>query len=112
MAEPTLTDIFGAGATQDATTLTIVKANLPGLTASANNTGEALLTGILKCAAVNANETNRDSNIDQSVVIDLTQTPSFVTRTNGSTTNTYIRNTITVELDKSYGNVDIDPDDY
>lgn len=112
MAEPTLTDVFGAGATQDATTITIVKADLPGLTASSSNTAEALLTGILKRAAVNLTDTNRDANIDQSVFVDLTQTPSFTTRINGNTTETYIRNTISVELDKAYGTVEIDPDDY
>lgn len=112
MSEPSLTDVFGTGATQDATTLTILKASLPGLTASANNTGEALLTGILKRAAANLSETNRDTNIDQSVAVDLSQTPSFTTRTDGTTTNVYIRNTITVELDKVYGTVEIDPDDY
>lgn len=110
--EPTLTQVFGAGATQDATTITITKANLVGLTASANNTAEALLTGILKTAAVNLTDANRDLNIDQSVVIDLSQTPSFTTRINGNTTETYIRNTISVELDKAYGTVEIDPDDY
>jgi hypothetical protein len=112
MAEPTLIQVFGANATQTATTITITKADLVGLTASANNTAEALLTGILKTAAVNLTETNRDSNIDQSVIVDLSQTPSFTTRINGSTTETYIRNTISVELDKAYGTVEIDPDDY
>jgi hypothetical protein len=110
--EPTLEQVFGAGTTQDATSITILKANLPGLTAAANNTAEALLTGILKRAAVNLTDTNRDSNINQSVVVDLSATPLFATRTNGNTTETYIRNTISVELDKAYGTVEIDPDDY
>lgn len=112
MAEPTLQQVFGANALQDATTLTITKADLVGLTADANNTAEALLTGILKTAAVNLTDTNRDSNIDQSVVVDLSQIPTFTTRINGNSTDTYIRNTISVELDKAYGTVDIDPDDY
>lgn len=110
--EPTLEQVFGAGTTQDATSITILKSNLPGLTASANNSAESLLTGILKRGSVNLTDTNRDSNIDQSVVIDLSATPSFTTRTSGNTTNTYIRNTITVELDKLYGTTEIDPDDY
>lgn len=112
MAEPTLTSVFGAGATQDETTLTILKADLPGLTASASNPAEALLTGILKRAAVALTDANRETNIDQSVFVDLTQTPSFTTRINGSTTETYIRNTISVELDKAYGILEINPDDY
>jgi hypothetical protein len=112
MAEPTLEEVFGTGTTQDATSITILKANLPGLTAIANNTGESLFTGILKRGAVNLTDTNRETNIDQSVFVDLSLTPSFTTRTNGNTTETYIRNTISVELDKAYGTVEIDPDDY
>ncbi|BAT53774.1 hypothetical protein NOS3756_27370 [Nostoc sp. NIES-3756] len=110
--ELTLEQVFGAGTTQDATSITILKANLPGLTAAANNTAESILTGILKRGAVNLTETNRESNINQSVVVDMSATPSFTTRTNGNTTETYIRNTISVELDKAYGTVEIDPDDY
>jgi hypothetical protein len=112
MAEPTLIQVFGANAVQDATTITITKADLVGLTPSANNTAEALLTGILKTAAVNLTDANREANIDQSVFVDLSQTPSFTTRVNGNTTETYIRNTISVELDKAYGVNEIDPDDY
>ncbi|MEJ1932389.1 hypothetical protein WDZ92_19305 [Nostoc sp. NIES-2111] len=110
--EPTLEQVFGAGTTQDATSITIPKSNLPGLTASSSNSAESLLTGILKRTSVNLTETNRDSNINQSVIVDLSATPSFTTRTNGNTTETYIRNTISVELDKAYGTVEIDPDDY
>ncbi|MBD2344174.1 hypothetical protein [Anabaena subtropica] len=112
MAEPTLEQVFGAGTTQDATTITILKSNLPGLTVSASNTAEALLTGILKRAAVNLTDANRETNLDQSVFVDLSLTPSFTTRINGANTETFIRNTISVELDKAYGTVEIDPDDY
>ncbi len=110
--EPTLEQVFGVGTTQDATSITILKSNLPGLTASTSNSAESLLTGILKRASVNLTGTNRDSNINQSVVVDMSNTPSFTTRTNNNTTETYIRNTISVELDKAYGTVEIDPDDY
>lgn len=114
MAEPTLVQVFGAGATQDATTLVIAKADLVsvGLTSGSSISAEKLLTAILKLAAVNLTSTNRDNNIDQSVVVDLQNVPTFTTRTSGTTTNTYIRDTITVELDKSYASTEIDPDDY
>lgn len=50
MAEPTLAEVFGASASQDATTLTITKASLPGLTPATNNTAESLLAAIvLQC---------------------------------------------------------------
>lgn len=49
MAEPTLTQVFGPGATQTATVITILKADLvsTGLTASAANTAESLLGAIV-----------------------------------------------------------------
>ncbi|MBC1242280.1 hypothetical protein GNE10_35350, partial [Nostoc sp. 2RC] len=49
MAEPTLTQVFGANATQDATTITITKADLTGvgLTAASENTAESLFTAIV-----------------------------------------------------------------
>ena len=65
MAEPTLVEVFGAGATQTATTITIAKADLAGLTPSATNTAEALFAGIYKKAAVNLNQTNYGTNVDQ-----------------------------------------------
>ena len=42
MPEPTLTQVFGANATQSAANITIAKSDLAtvGLTASANNTAE------------------------------------------------------------------------
>ncbi|QLE55660.1 hypothetical protein [Nostoc sp. TCL26-01] len=114
MAEPTLIEVFGTGATQDATTLTIQKSALAtvGLTVAATNKPEALLTAIVKLGAVSLTSTNRDSNIDQSITIDADNTPSFTTRINGTTTATYIRDTISIELDKPYSSTGIDPDDY
>jgi hypothetical protein len=108
MAEPTLAQVFGSNATQDATTLTIAKADLTGLTASANNTAESLLVAlILKCAEY-LNDTNQSNNIDQSVSISTATTPSFTNRNNA----VYIRDSLTVEIDKPAGTLTIDPDDY
>ncbi|MBH8575460.1 hypothetical protein I8752_21095 [Nostocaceae cyanobacterium CENA369] len=108
MAEPTLTDVFGTGTTQDGTSLTILKANLPGLTASSSNTPESLLTGILLKAQTALTSDNRDANIDQSLSIETTTTPSFTSRND----TVYIRDTITIELDRPAGNLAIDPDNY
>lgn len=111
MAEPTLTAVFGANATQDATTLTISKADLVsvGLTASANNTAESLLLAIiLKFKAV-LTDAARDTNLDQSVAVVEGFSPSVTTRNN----TIYLRNTISVEVDKLLSGADvIDPDDY
>jgi hypothetical protein len=71
MAEPSLTAIFGANATQSATELVISKADLAlvGLTASANNSPESLLTAVVKKAELTLTPTNQDTNPDQSIVI-------------------------------------------
>lgn len=111
MAEPTLIQVFGANATQDATTLTISKADLVsiGLTPSANNTAESLLLAIVLKFKVILTDTARDTNADQSVAVVEGFSPSITTRNN----TTYLRNTISVEVDKilTGANV-IDPDDY
>lgn len=70
MAEPTLISVFGANAVQTATTLTITKADLTGLTASANNTGESLLAAIVITAQTNLTTANRDTNPDQNIAIE------------------------------------------
>ena len=48
----TLTDLFGSGATQNATSLTIQKSDLVGLTPSSSNTAESLLVAILVKASL------------------------------------------------------------
>jgi hypothetical protein len=112
MAEPTLQNIFGASATQSATTLTITKADLAavGLTASATNSAEALFTALILLAKSYLTQTNFDANTDQSVLIDF---PSFnaqslVTRNNQQ----YRQHVVTVNLYKPDNNAAIDPDDY
>ncbi|RAM50388.1 MAG: hypothetical protein C6Y22_17485 [Hapalosiphonaceae cyanobacterium JJU2] len=47
MTDLTLAELFGAGAIQNASNLTIQKADLPGLTASVNNRAEQLLVAII-----------------------------------------------------------------
>ena len=108
MVKPTLTAVFGSGTTQDATTVTILKANLPGLTASESNTAESLLIGILVKAGETLNSDNRDENIDQVVSIEKASLPDYVSRG----TDAYKRDTFTIQLDKVDINLAIDPDDY
>jgi hypothetical protein len=71
MAEPTLAEVFGAGATQDENTLTIQKSALAavGLTVSANDKAERLFVAILLVAQDYLTQANFDDNIDQSIVI-------------------------------------------
>lgn len=109
MSEPTLVQLFGAGATQDATTLTIHKADLPRLTPSANNTAESLLTGILLQAQTQETKANFDLNIDQSVYIE-DGFPSFIFR--GTDNAPYEVRQLTVNLAKPDTSATIDPDNY
>ena len=64
MAEPTLTAVFGSGATQSSTTLTISKADLAaaGLTASSSNTAESLVVALLITIANTLTETQRQTD--------------------------------------------------
>lgn len=111
MPEPSLIQVFGSNATQTATDLVIKKSDLvdAGLTPSANNTAESLLLAIiLKFKAV-LTDTARDTNIDQSVAVVDGYSPAITTRNN----TIYLRNTISVEVDKLLTGADtIDPDDY
>jgi hypothetical protein len=71
MAEPTLIQIFGDNAVQDANTLTISKADLVtiGLVAASENTAESLFVAMLLKAAAYLTETNQTSNADQQITI-------------------------------------------
>lgn len=69
MAEPTLQQVFGANAVQNATTLTISKADLTGLISSANNTAESLYVAILLKAKEYLTTANYEANIEQSITI-------------------------------------------
>nr|WP_322714205.1 hypothetical protein [Nostoc sp. ChiSLP03a]MDZ8215430.1 hypothetical protein [Nostoc sp. ChiSLP03a] len=111
MAEPSLTAVFGTNASQTSTDLVIKKSDLSGvgLTASANNTAESLLIAINLKAQESLTEAARETNIDQSVALTDGFSPSITTRNNAI----YLRNTISVEVDKVLTNADvIDPDDY
>ncbi|MGF1934539.1 MAG: hypothetical protein RM347_009065 [Nostoc sp. ChiQUE02] len=110
MAEPTLAQIFGAGATQDANTLTIQKSALAtvGLTASGNNTAESLFVALVLKAKDYLTATALESNADQNISIADGYVPSFIIRNNV----TYRQDDITVSMQKSAGSTTIDPDDY
>lgn len=61
MPEPTLVEVFGTSASQTSSALTIQKAPMAefGLTAIAENKGEALFAGTVCVAAKNLTEANR-----------------------------------------------------
>ena len=107
MAEPTLQQIFGANATQTSATITITKADLPGLTPAADNRAEQLFVAVLLQAKSFLTSANQDTNPEQSITIeDSFQT--LVTRNNQQ----YRQNTQSVNLQKIDTTAGIDPDDY
>jgi hypothetical protein len=110
MAEPTLVQVFGAGATQDATTLTILKSDLAsvGLTASASNTAESLLVALILKAAAYLNDTTQTTNADVQVTIADSGFPQIVIRNS----TTYRQITYNLNLQKIDTGFTLDPDDY
>lgn len=108
MAEPTLTEVFGAGATQSATTITILKADLQstGLTPSASNKAEALFNAIVRRAASYLTPENLDLNPDQNVVISL-PTVAVDNRFN----NDYTVQNFTLGFQKLIADSTVSPDD-
>ncbi|PHK29730.1 hypothetical protein VF12_30585 [Nostoc linckia z15] len=111
MAEPTLAQVFGENASQTSTDLIIKKSDLSaaGLTAASENTAESLFLAVTLTAKEGLTEDSRDTNIDQSVTLTNGFSPSVTTRNN----SIYLRNTISIEVDKLLDGADvIDPDDY
>ena len=110
MAELTLQEIFGAGATQTATTITISKADL-ALTATANNRGEQVFAAVCKKAQPALSEATFATNPDQSITI-ASGFDSLVYRTVNNVQATFLQNQITVNFAKIQTSAGITPDDY
>lgn len=112
MPEPSLTAIFGAGATQTATTLSIAKADLTavGLTASATNTAESLFVALLLLAKNSLTPAALETNPEQSITIAQADFnfQTLIERNN----QTYRQSTYSVNLQKLDTGNTIDPDDY
>ena len=109
MTIPSLTDIFGAGATQTATTVTIAKADLPGLTATATNNGQQIFTALLLKAAAKLTTANRTSDPDIKITIDYGGQTIFPI---ANSQNLDRQDSYSVLLYKQVPRADVDPDDY
>lgn len=100
--DPPLTTLFGAGATQDATTLTIQKSSLPGLTPTASDNSEKLLVGLLRRWIL-----GQDTSTDAQVVV-RRQLGGVVERNGPKQRFTYV-----IDLYAPYqGDTEPDPDDF
>ena len=109
MPEPTLQEIFGAGATQDLDSITILKADLPGLTATLDNRSESLLVGILLKAKSFLTPEAFDLNAEQSISIEESFESLINRRINEEQ---YRQKVLSVNLHKLEPTSAIDPDDY
>lgn len=111
MAEPTLAEIFGAGAVQDENTLTIQKAALVGvgLTANAANRAEALFAALFRLAANKLNPTNQETDADIQIAIDFDN--AFESLVTAGTTQ-YRQLSVTCALRKPDAGATFEPDDY
>lgn len=109
MPEPTLQETFGADATQDLDSITILKADLPGLTAVLNNRPESLLVGILLKAKSFLTPEAFDLNAEQSVSIEESYESLITRRINEKQ---YRQKVLSVNLHKPEPTSVIDPDDY
>jgi hypothetical protein len=110
MAEPTLQEIFGAGATQTATTITILKADLD-MTATATNRGEQCFAAIVKKGGVNLTAANFATNANQSITI-APGFDSLAYRTIGTTQETLLQTQLTLNFAKVQPTSGVTPDDY
>jgi len=110
MSEPTLAQVFGDNASQNATQLIISKADLAvvGLTASATNNPEGLIVALLLKAAAYLNETTQSTNPDIQITIDEGNFQTLVTRNNAN----YRQATFAVTLQSPDITFTIDPDNY
>lgn len=109
--EPTLTQVFGANASQTSTDLVIKKSDLAtvGLTASANNTAESMMVALLLLAALYLNTSNQDStNTDIQLTIVDSDFPQIVTRNSTK----YRQITYNVNLQTVDTGFTVDPDNY
>lgn len=110
MAEPSLQQIFGTGATQTAAVLTVSKADLAakGLTASNSNSSESLLVALILLAKDRLTNENQAANPEQSITI----SDGFISLVNRNN-QTFRQTTLTINLQKADTVASaIDPNDY
>lgn len=109
MAEPTLTQVFGSGATQDSSELIIQKSALSsyGLTASSSNTAESLVVALIKMWQAYLTPTNLEANAEQQISIE----DSFQSITTRNEVQ-YRQFSKTINLQIEDTTSDVDPNDF
>ena len=109
MAAPTLQQVFGATATQTATTVTITKADLvsTGFTPSSSNSADSILAAVIANAQVSLPDSSVSSNAGQSVGI----SDGFQSITSISGSN-YLVNPKTVNFYQTFTAGTFNPNNY
>lgn len=109
MAKKVLTDAFGTGATQTASTISISKDPLiaQGLTAVASNAPQGIIAALVKLWNLTFTSANRTSNPDETITVTYDGQSS---RTENG--NVYRVDTYRIQLYKLTPPTDADPDDY
>lgn len=110
VAEPTLQDIFGAGATQTATTITILKSNL-AMAATATNRGDQIFAAVMKRAAENLTAASFTADPDRSINV-TTGFDSLIYRNVSNVQTPFLQNQLTINFLKLQTSAGITPDDY
>lgn len=111
MAEPAVTEVFGAGAFDDASALTITKLDMSniGLTNTTNNKAEGMLVAILLRASNVLTDANRLTDlVNRNVTINYSG-QDLVDQGGG---NVFLRDTYQISLYKPTTVAPIDPDNY
>ena len=108
MTIPSITDVFGANATQTATAITIQKADLPTLTASTTNNGQELFVGILLAAIAKLTPAARSTDPDVKIEISYSGQTVFP----GTGGNNNRQDTYSIILHKTVPAESVDADDY
>ena len=111
MPEPLLTEVFGAGASQTASQLVLLKADMVsrGLTAAAVNTSESMLVYLVLQSANVLTEANRLTDLANRN-ISVSYSGQDLIDQGGA--NIYLRDTYQISLYKLTTIQPIDPDNY
>jgi hypothetical protein len=110
MTQPTLQDVFGAGATQTGTTVTFLKSELP-MTAAGVNGGEQVFAAIAKKASTTLTTTGFSANVDQNISAQA-GFDSIVYRTFNNVQSSYLNTQLTFNFAKLQTTAGVTPDDY
>ncbi|MBD2571061.1 hypothetical protein [Anabaena lutea] len=110
MPKSTLTEVFGAGATQTATSWTIQKADFPTLEAAISNSGSSLLAALLLRLKTVLTQAAYDADIEKSIYLQSSDFPSILPR--GEQNTPYRIDQITINLSKPDTVTELDPDNY